>query len=210
MRITSNRLLPACAALVFASGMVMPSAYAACGLPMKLAKPAAWHSQTNAAHVLEVSEDDHERKAGAPIVGMWHVVFTADTSNGGAIPNTIVDNSLAVWHSDQTEIMNSLRPPQDGDFCLGVWEQTGRNTYFLNHFPWFANAYPNDTNNGIGDPTGPTRITETITLAPDCNHFSGTFTLDAYDLTGKIVVQSFTGSLAGTRVNPHTVIGDLL
>jgi hypothetical protein len=32
---------------------------------------------------------------------------------------------MAVWHSDKTEIMNSGRPAQDGDFCLGVWESLG-------------------------------------------------------------------------------------
>jgi hypothetical protein len=105
--------------------------------------------------------------------------------------------------------MNSVRPPQDGNFCLGVWEQTGRNTYYLNHFPWFANQFPNDTNNGIGAPVGPTHITETITVSSDCNHFTGSFTLDAYDGTGKIT-QSFTGALTGTRITTSTTVPELL
>jgi hypothetical protein len=86
----------------------------------------------------------YEEENVPSIVGMWHVIFTAKTSNGKDIPETVVDNALAVWHSDKTEIMNSVRPPQDGNFCLGVWEQTGRNAYYLNHFPWFANEFPND------------------------------------------------------------------
>ena len=89
-------------------------------------------------------------------MGMWHVIFTAKTSFGKDIPDTVIDNALAVWHSDKTEIMNSVRAPQDGNFCLGVWEKTGRSTYYLNHFPWFSNEFPNDTNNGIGMPVGPT------------------------------------------------------
>ncbi len=31
-----------------------------------------------------------------------------------------VDNAFVQWHSDGTEIMNSRRPAQDGNFCLGV------------------------------------------------------------------------------------------
>ena len=36
------------------------------------------------------------------------------------------------------------------------------------------------------------------------------FTLDAYDVTGKIDVQSFTGVITGTRVTTKTTIPDLL
>lgn len=205
MRTRYRRLVPALGVLVVAWAM-MPSALAQCGLPGKLAKPADWHPQMGTAHVLRTNHDEED---GPSIVGMWHVTFTAKTSNGKDIPDTVIDNALAVWHADKTEIMNSVRPPQDGNFCLGVWEQTGRSKYFLNHFPWFSNQFPNDTNNGIGDPQGPTRITETITLASDCNHFSGTFTLDAYNTTGGIA-QSFTGVVTATRVTTTTTVPDLL
>jgi hypothetical protein len=187
---------------------MIPSALAQCGMPTKLAKPAAWHPQVGGAHVLRTA--GHEEEEGPSIVGMWHVTFTAKTSNKNDIPDTVIDNALAVWHSDKTEVMNSVRPPQDGNFCLGVWEQTGRSTYYLSHFPWFSNEFPNDTNNGIGMPVGPTHITETITLASDGNHFSGTFTLDAYDTTGKIDLQSFTGVVTAIRVTTSTTIPDLL
>jgi hypothetical protein len=207
MRTSNRRLVPVLGALVFAWAMI-PSALAQCGMPMKLAKPAAWHPQVGGAHVLRTG--GHEEEEGPSIVGMWHVIFTAKTSNKKDIPDTVVDNALAVWHADKTEIMKSVRPPQDGNFCLGVWEQTGRYTYYLSHFPWFSNEFPNNTNNGIGMPVGPTHITETITLEPDCNHFSGTFTLDAYDTTGKIDVQSFTGVVTATRVTTSTTIPDFL
>jgi hypothetical protein len=57
---------------------------------------------------------------GASIVGMWHVTFTAKGNSEGPPDNTPIDNAVVVWHSDRTEIMNSGRPAQDGDFCLGV------------------------------------------------------------------------------------------
>ena len=207
MRTSHRRLVPALGALVFAWAMI-PSALAQCGLPTKLAKPAEWHPQMGGAQVLRTAMGGYEEESPS-IVGMWHVIFTAKTSDGKDIPDTVIDDALAVWHADKTEIMNSVRPPQDGNFCLGVWEQIGRSKYYLNHFPWFSNQFPNDTNNGIGSPQGPTRITETVTLGSDCNHFSGIFTLDAYDTAGKIA-QSFTGLLTATRVTTSTTVPDLL
>jgi hypothetical protein len=140
---------------------------------------------------------------------MWHVVFTAKTMNGSSIPDTVIDNALIVWHSDKTEIMNSGRPPQDGDFCLGVWERAGGSRYRVNHFAWGGNEFPNTSSNGIGAPAGPTHIVEEVTLSPDGNHYSGTFTLDAYDTSGNIS-PSFTGEITGTRVTISTTVGDLL
>lgn len=181
--------------------IMMPNAKAECGIPFKQVKPANWAPQYAAPRLLRASETES-------IVGMWHVTFTAETLNGAAIPKTIVDNALVVWHSDKTEIMNSGRPPQDGDFCMGVWEQTGESAYKLNHFAWGSNAFPNTSSNGIGEPAGPTHIVEEVTLSPGGNHFSGKFTLDAYDSSGNIT--SFTGVVTATRITINTTVGDLL
>ena len=113
-------------------------------------------ASTNEWSARYANRDGRLRGRSPSIVGMWHVIFTAKTSDKNDIPDTVIDDALAVWHPDKTEIMNSIRPPQDGNFCLGVWEQTGRSNYYLNHFPWFSNQFPNDTNNGIGTPVGPT------------------------------------------------------
>jgi hypothetical protein len=184
--------------------LVAPRTQAQCGRMSKAVKPSAWSPQFGAAQFVRTGEDE-----GKSIVGMWHVVFTANTSGGAAIPDTVVDNALVVWHSDHTEIMNSVRPPQDGDFCLGVWEQTGHQKYFLNHFAWFANQFPNSNASGIGDPVGPTQIQEWVTVGPDENHFTGTFHLTAYDASNNVLA-AFTGTLAGTRVTVHTSEQDLV
>ena len=139
------------------------------------------------------------------IVGMWHVIFTAHTVNGNPIPSNaypMIDNALVVWHSDKTEIMNSARPPQDGNFCLGVWEKTGARSYYLNHIPWLGNDTTNAPS-GIGNPAGPTQITERVTLSEDGNKYAGTFTLVAYNLDENKAV-TFTGVLAGTRITTST------
>jgi hypothetical protein len=163
--------------------------------------PQSWSHQ--AGSLLRVDDEQD-----ATIVGMWHAKFIANVQNDSPISDTVIDNALVVWHRDKTEIMNSARPPQDGDFCLGVWEKTGKYTYKLNHFAWLAN----DTANapyGIGNPSGPTHIVEEVTLSPDGMHYSGSFTLTAYDTSGHVAV-SFSGAIAADRITLHTTVEDLL
>jgi hypothetical protein len=62
---------------------------------------------------------------------------------------------------------------------------------------------------GIGDPTGPTRVLEEITLSPDGNHYTGSFTLDAYDTAGNRVAH-IIGTISATRITLDTTVPDLL
>jgi hypothetical protein len=75
MRTSIRRLVPALGALVFAGAMI-PSALAQCRMPTKLAKPASWHLQMNGAQLIQTGYEE-----GPSIVGMWHVIFTAKTSD---------------------------------------------------------------------------------------------------------------------------------
>ncbi len=190
---------------------LVPAALAQCGLPNKPIKPSSWRSPNAAAspRLVTAALDEVEPS----IVGMWHVIFTAQTQNGDTIPapgGVVIDNSVVVWHGDGTEIMNSARSAQDGNFCLGVWEHTGERTYLLNHIPWQGNIYdptaPPDT---IGPPQSGVQIIEKITLSPDGNSYTGTFTLHAYDTSGKVYVW-FSGVLSATRITPHTPFSSLL
>jgi hypothetical protein len=189
----------------------VPAALGQCGMPPKAVKPASWYPQDGAPRLVRTSDEEERfrREDGKSIVGMWHVVFAANTAGGAKIPPTVIDNALTVWHSDHTEIMNSVRPPQDGNFCLGVWEQTERSKYFLNHFPWYSNEFPNTNPSGIGEPVNPTQIREWVTLGEDGDSFSGTFSLVAYDASNKVLA-SFTGTLAGTRVTVKTTEKELV
>lgn len=213
MRSRNWRLMSGVGAAAIALGM-MPGALAQCGLPTKLVKPAGWQPQVGANHAFAnsgLNDEDFGRKS--VIVGMWHVKFIAETADPAvAPPGAVIDDALVAWHSDGTEIMNSMRPPQDGNFCMGVWEQVGTYKYKLNHFAWFAKQFPagpGDQGTEIGPSVGPTQITETITLSRDGQHFSGTFTLTAYDLNNAIF-QTFTGTVSGTRITIATKETDLL
>ncbi len=144
-----------------------------------------------------------------PIVGTWHVKFTAEGNTGSEAPpdGTPIDNAIVQWHNDKTEIMNSGRPAQDGNFCLGVWKKTGKFSYRLNHF-----ALGNDTENapsGIGNPAGPTRILEDVVLDPDGNSYTGSFTLNAYS-AANVRVAHIVGVISATRITVSTTVGKLL
>jgi hypothetical protein len=184
---------------------VAPSAMAQCGLPTKPIKPTVWHQTYGGQRQMLVRAgwDDDEPS----IVGMWHVIFNGQTMNGEPFSG-VVDNSVVVWHSDGTEVMNSSRPAQDGNFCMGVWVRTGKLKYHLNHIPWAGND-PSNAPNGIGNPQGGAQLIEKITLSPDGNSYTGSFTLDAYDTNGHVTV-SFTGMLTAKRITVNTPFTDLL
>ena len=181
------------------------SAHAACGAPTTPIKPMAWHFDNQTALLQPIAFEDDQSLD--PIVGMWHVIFQAHSMNGQSIPPTVIDNAVVVWHSDGTEIMNSSRPAQDGNFCLGVWKHTGHRQYLLNHIPWAGND-PSNAPGGIGNPQGGVQIIEHVTLNGAGNGYSGTFTLRTYDTSGKPGVW-FSGLLVATRITPTTSITTL-
>ena len=199
--------LMSCVGALALVSVAASSALAQCAL--KPIKPASWLPDTGARHgSLRLVDDDGKDRPS--IVGMWHAVFTGQTFNGGTYPDAFqpADNALVVWHSDGTEIMNSARPPQDGNFCLGVWKHDGENRYYVNHFPW----RPNDTTGGaagIGIPQDGIQLTEQIVLSPDGKSYSGTFTLKQYDANGILTV-TITGTIAAKRITTETQFSDLL
>ena len=93
--------------------------------------PQSWSgAQFNSASLLLVSDHNDDD----PIVGFWKVAFTSKGNEPNIPDGAPIDSGFVQWHSDGTEIMNSGRPPQNGNICMGVWERTGRSRYKLNHF----------------------------------------------------------------------------
>jgi len=137
---------------------------------------------------------------------MWHVLFTAKGNVGPGLPpdGAPVDNAIAQWHSDGTEIMNSGRNPATQSFCLGVWKKVSFLHYKLNHFAisWDPTVDPNN-------PQGPANIREDVILSPDGKTFKGTFTIDQYDESGNLLIQ-ITGLLSGTRITVDTPVSGVL
>ncbi len=200
MRSKSWKLATALAAIAITVAMI-PAALAQCGLPAKLIKPSAWHPQINSA---QFKPADY---GSDPIVGMWHAILHATSMNGGAF-SADIDNSIVVWHADGTEVMNSSRPAQDGNFCLGVWARTGPHKYFLNHIPWGGNQ-PDPAPGSIGVVQAGAQILEQVTLSGDGQSYSGIFKLTAYNPDGSQYI-TFSGNISATRVTVGTKFSDLM
>jgi hypothetical protein len=136
-----------------------------------------------------------------PIVGFWKITFVSKGTSG--VPDgTVLDDALQQWHSDGTEIHNDAQAPAArGNFCLGIWKKTGRFHYTLNHF--FLGWDPtNDTLHDRG------QIREEIDLDRSGDEHSGTFTIDDYDLGGKLLVH-LQGTVEATRITVKTDLKDL-
>ena len=76
--------------------------------------------------------------------------------------------------------------------CLGVWKYVGHNTYKLKHPALLWDA------NGVW--IGYRILRQTITLAPDGNSFTGTWSNDRTDINGNILVH-IDADIAGARVD---------
>jgi hypothetical protein len=75
--------------------------------------------------------------------------------------------------------------------CLGVWRQTGHNTYKLKHPAWNFDA--------SGVLLGTVVLHETITIDTDGKAYNGSFVYDVYDLSGNLISET-TGDLKAERI----------
>jgi hypothetical protein len=195
---TISKMLRAALGFVLMGALLTAVAAAQCGAPRAKLHKQAWRVGDPTALLTQAADTEE------PIVGMWHVTFTAEGNNEGPPDGTPIDDAMIVWHGDGTEIMNSGRPPQDGNFCMGIWKKVGPNQYKVNHFAWAGN----DTTNA-GNPAGPTRLIEAVTVSADGNSLLGRFSLRATDTTGKTTA-FILGTITGTRVTMETTIPELL
>jgi hypothetical protein len=189
-----------------ALAIAAPSAWAGCAADAS--KSPAMFETGKANNSLLIRVANQNSQGGPSIVGLWAVTLTS----GG---NT-VDFGYSEWHADGTEIMNSGgHAASTGNFCLGVWAQTGGNSYHLNHF---ALAYdPTNWNTGGPFPNPPPaneagggllakiNLIEDVVLAPGGNSFTGRFTQIGYDPNHPgVVLPQFgaSGQIVGQRISP--------
>lgn len=133
------------------------------------------------------------------IVGLWHFRYISEGNSAAGIPDgTQVDGGNTTWYADGNEMTSSeMRAPDTGSICLGVWKQTGKLTYELNHIglSW-------DPVNNVF--VGPAFIKQYVKLQPDGNAYSGTFTVTQMKADGQTVAMVIKGTIAATRVDLNT------
>jgi hypothetical protein len=115
---------------------------------------------------------DSAPAAEPSIAGFWYM----RTLSGGKL----VDDGFDMWLADGTEILNDTTAPSSGAVCLGVWTKTAPLTYELKHPSWIFD----DTNTTL---IGIVIIYEKVILDPGGNSYSGTVTINAYDLAGNVL-----------------------
>ena len=172
-----------CGLAVFAT-ILAPRANAGCG---EIERQQAASIRRSSSQFLLVSDNE---PAGAAIVGFWKFTFVS-RNNAGIPDGTLLEVGYAQWHSDGTEITNSSRSPATGNFCLGVWKKTGPSSFKLNRF-----ALSFDLS---GKPVGGANIREEVTVEHGGDKFTGTFTIDRFDING-VHVGHIAGDVTGERI----------
>ena len=180
LRILVTTFLSFGLAVPFASARCLTTGFAGPGLLPSLQAVPSLNAQLQ-------SQGSQSAALASPatIVGLWNLTF----SSGGQV----VDVAFDAWHSDGTEILNDYTNPIQGNVCLGVWEQTGPRSYKLKHPSWSFD--------GNGNLLGTVIIGEKVTVSPDGNNFSGSYTYDVYDVAGNFQVE-YTGQVKATRIKP--------
>jgi len=183
-----------------------PRARAGCGDLTTLQGPFVFAQETPNGFLLSRAAVEQKSAArgpaGASIVGMWNIqlVSEGNTAHNPSIPDgAILDFGYNQIHSDGTEILNSGgHAPATGNFCLGVWGQTGFLTYEVNHFAlsYYATS---------GALASIVNLREQITLSPSGDSYTGTFTLDVYDPKGNHV-DHVVGNVTAQRVTVDTTV----
>jgi hypothetical protein len=181
--------------------VVAPAARAGCGTypgsqSAGVVKPASF---VLGSSLLAADWNFGQESEVPSVVGLWRVHFISEGNlkTIGVKDGDPIDQGYAAWHSDGTEIMNSGRDPVTGSFCLGVWKQTGRNSFKLNHYAMnWSGVTPQTPTNTL---VGPTNIHEEIVVDPGKNNFQGSFYIDNYKLDGTLIVH-ITGNITGLRL----------
>jgi hypothetical protein len=203
-RLASVFVLLAFVSMSFAAG----SANAGCAVPLAGKLPAAASSTPTSPtaakppFVQPQATDDWDGFDPHPIVGLWHLNYTAESVTGAtgifppAPPAFPFLESYKTWHRDGTEFEQAFLPPAGGNICFGVWKAVGERTVKLHHIGLMF------------DDTGAVKAVftsdEINVVAPNGNTYSGTFTFklfpptDVY-ATGNAIV-TVKGNTAGTRI----------
>lgn len=182
----SLRLLMMAGAVALLNVSVPTDVLANCGAAAgPTLKPIALHLQDDSAYRGDrAGERQGDASSGqhASIVGLWKVTLTA----GG----TVIDVGFDAWHSDGTEILNDASPVSH-NMCLGVWVQTGPRRFQLKH--------PALRFDASGNVIGTLILRETNVVNRAGDRFTGTFTIEFFDLAGNTVFQG-SGEIVGERI----------
>ena len=120
------------------------------------------------------------------IVGLWDVIFKDSGGN-------FFDEGYDQFHADGTEILNDIPNPAFGNVCLGVYERDDHHkplSYRLHHVFWNFDGGGNLAGRGEWD--------SVLTLDHSGNNYSGTWTMNNFDLSGNLITSGPLAPSSGT------------
>jgi len=141
-----------------------------------------------------------ELNGHASIVGLWHLIYTAQTESGAPIfPPTPFQfaETLKTWHADGTEFEQAFF--SQGAICLGVWKDLGEGRVKLHHIGLMFDATTGQISNIF-------TIDEKDKVDANGKTYSGTFDFKlwppSFDAVGVgTPIAELTGSTAATRIS---------
>jgi hypothetical protein len=140
-----------------------------------------------------------ELNGHASIVGLWHLIYTAETESGAPIfppaPFQFAE-TFKTWHADGTEFEQAFF--SQGSICLGVWKDLGEGRVKLHHIGLMFDATTGQISNIF-------TVDEHDRVASNGKTYSGTFDFKlwppSYDAVGVgTPIAEVTGTTSGTRI----------
>src|ERR1700686_499287 len=171
-----------------------------CSLPNKIdAVPSIPFVSPQQNESLNHQEGEESNKH-ASIVGLWHLIYTADSASpSNAFPPTPFQflESFKTWHADGTEFENAFLPPTGGNICFGVWKAFDDGRVKLHHIGLMFNP--------DGGLSAIFTVDETDTVTSNGNAYKGMFDFKlwppSYDAVGAgTPIAEVKGITAATRI----------
>jgi hypothetical protein len=140
-----------------------------------------------------------EMDGHASIVGLWHLIYTAETESGAPIfppaPFQFAE-TFKFWHADGTEFEQAFF--SQGAMCVGVWKDLGEGRVKLHHIGLMFDATTGLLSNIF-------TVDEKDKVAGNGKTYSGTFDFKlwppSFDAVGVgTPIAELTGTTAGTRI----------
>jgi len=140
-----------------------------------------------------------EMAGHAPIVGLWHVIYTGETESGAPIfPSAPFQfaESFKFWHADGTEFEQAFF--SQGAICVGVWKDLGEGRVKLHHIGLMFDATTGLLSNIF-------TVDEKDKAARNGETYSGTFDFKLWPPSFGAVgvgtpIAELTGTTAATRI----------
>jgi hypothetical protein len=140
-----------------------------------------------------------EMNEHASIVGLWHLIYTAETESGAPIfppaPFQFAE-TFKTWHADGTEFEQAFF--SQGAICVGVWKDLGEGRVKLHHIGLMFDATTGQISNIF-------TVDEKNKVTPNGKTYTGTFDFKlwppSFDAVGVgTPIAEVTGITSGTRI----------